>query len=132
MRFLNTRQSFAKKLGLLGLLSLGLVQGGCAHQVWVEPSVVVSSRLGQVPVTVQVGVPGVVVMPQPYGVYAAPPPRVVYAPPVYTAPVYAYPPAWVYAERREAWGAPPPARHWHRHWAERGQDRDHDHFWQRR
>ena len=106
--YFSNKPSIFRASALLGLLGLGLVQAGCAHQVVVEPSVVVSSRMGQVPVTVQLGVPGVVVMPPPHVVYASPPPRVIYAPPVYTVPVYRHP-----SEQRR------------RHWEDRDHGRDH-------
>jgi hypothetical protein len=88
MRF-SFQPSISRALALFSLLGLGFVQVGCAHPVVVEPSVVVSSRIGHFPVYAQVGVPApVVVMPSPRVIYAPPPPpRVIYAPQVY-GPVY--------------------------------------------
>jgi hypothetical protein len=74
------------------LLSLVAAQAqvGCAYPVMVQPSVAVSSRVGQFPVYAQVGVPGpMVVMP----------PRVGYAQPFYAAPVYRPGPGWGYGHR---------------------------------
>ena len=121
MRFSFFKHSMTRGMGLLGLLGLGFVQAGCAHQVMVEPSVVFHSRLGSAPVTVQVGVPGVVYMPQPHVVYGAPAPRVVYTTPVYNVPVYRYPQAIAYVERRDVWVGRHPSEHRGRHW----EDRDH-------
>lgn len=74
---------------LLLCLAAALSQVGCAYPVMVQPSVAVSSRVGQFPVYAQVGVPGPrVVMP---------PPRVMYAPPVYAAPMYR--PGWGFGHR---------------------------------
>jgi hypothetical protein len=73
------KSPFSRSLALLGLLGLGLMQGGCAHPVVVEPSVSVHSRIGHFPVYAQVGVPGPVIYAPPRVVYA--PPRVIYAPP---------------------------------------------------
>ena len=73
------KSPFSRSLALLGLLGLGLMQGGCAHPVFVEPSVSVHSRIGHVPVYTQVGVPGPVYYAPPRVIYA--PPRVIYAPP---------------------------------------------------
>ena len=128
MRFSIFKHSVTKSLGLLGLLSLGFVQAGCAHQVMVEPAVVFNSRLGDASVSVQVGVPGVVVFPPPHVVYSSPRPRVIYAPLGYSVPVYRNPHAWVYAERRNVWGGHPHGghRHRHRHWEERNHGQGHD------
>jgi hypothetical protein len=128
MRFSIFKHSVNKSLGLLGLLSLGFVQAGCAHQVMVEPAVVFNSRLGDASVSVQVGVPGVVVFPPPHVVYSSPQPRVIYAPLGYSVPVYRNPHAWVYAERRNVWGGHPHGGHRHRHWEERNHGRGHDHW----
>lgn len=100
MRF-SFKPSISRAMALLGLLGLGFVQVGCAHPVVVEPSVVVSSRIGHFPVYAQVGVPGpVVVMPSPRVIYAPPPPpRVIYAPQVY-GPVY----DWGRGHDRRHWG----------------------------
>jgi hypothetical protein len=136
MRFSFIKHSVTKSMGLLGLLSLGFVQAGCAHQVMVEPAVVFNSRLGDASVSVQVGVPGVVVFPPPHVVYSSPQPRVIYAPLGYSVPVYRNPHAWVYAERRDVWGGRHPSEHRRRHWEERDHRRDHgrghdqnDHRW---
>jgi hypothetical protein len=85
------KSSFFKVLGLFGLLSFGLTQVGCAHPVFVEPSVVVHSRVGHFPVHAQIGLPGqVIYTPPPRVIYAPPPPpRVVYVPHVY-APVHGW------------------------------------------
>ena len=78
----------ARKAMLLGALALGLAQVGCAHPVVMEPSVVISSRIGQAPIYAQVGIPApVMVMPPPRVIYA--PPQVVYAPPMHWSA-----PAW--------------------------------------
>jgi hypothetical protein len=67
---------------LLGLLGLALMQGGCAHPVFVEPSVSVHSRIGHAPVYGHVGVPGPVYYAPPRVIHAPPPPpRVIYVPP---------------------------------------------------
>ena len=73
------KSSFSRPLLVLGLLGLALMQGGCAHPVYVEPSVSVHSRIGHVPVYTQVGVPGPVYYAQPRVIHA--PPRVIHAPP---------------------------------------------------
>lgn len=83
-------------VALGGALALGLTQAGCAHPVTVEPSVVISSRIGHAPVYTQIGIPApVVVLPPPRVVYA-PPPRVVYVPPVYE-------PGWGHSHGRPMW-----------------------------
>jgi hypothetical protein len=79
--FYPLKSSFSRAMGLLGLLALGVVQGGCAHPVFVEPSVSVHSRIGHFPVHAQVGLPGPVIYAPPPRVIYAPPPRVIYAPP---------------------------------------------------
>ena len=78
-------------------LALGLMQVGCAHPVAVEPSVVISSRIGPAPVYAQIGMPPPMVV--------MPPPRVVYAPPpvFYGPPVYQASPAWGWG-RGHRWG----------------------------
>lgn len=81
--------NWLRRAALLGALALGLTQVGCAHPVAVEPSVVISSRMGHVPVYAQIGLPASVWVMPPPSVYYAPPPRVVYAPSWY-APV----PGW--------------------------------------
>ena len=79
------KPSFSRAIALFGLLGLGLAQVGCAHPVYVEPAVVVHSRVGQYPVYAQVGVPGpVIYAPPPRVIYTPPPPRVVYVPRVVT------------------------------------------------
>jgi hypothetical protein len=75
------KSSFSRAMGLLGLLALGVVQGGCAHPVFVEPSVTVHSRIGHFPVHAQVGMPGPVIYSPPPRVIYAHPPHVIYAPP---------------------------------------------------
>ncbi len=82
--------SFSRAIALLGLLGLGVAQVGCAHPVWVEPSVAVHSRIGNFPVYTQIGIPGPVIYgPPPRVIYTPPPPpRVVYVPPVYAPGVY--------------------------------------------
>jgi hypothetical protein len=78
------KSPFSRSWALLGLLGLGLMQGGCAHPVVVEPSVTVHSRIGHVPVYTQVGVPGPVYYAPPRVIYVpAPPPRVVFVPRVH-------------------------------------------------
>ena len=84
------KSPFSRSWALLGLLGLGLMQGGCAHPVVVEPSVTVHSRIGHVPVYTQVGVPGRVNYAPPRVIYApAPPPRMVFVP-------RAHPPAQIW------------------------------------
>jgi hypothetical protein len=76
------KSSFSRPLALLGLLGLALMQGGCAHPVFVEPSVSVHSRIGHAPVYGHVGVPGPVYYGPPRVIHAPPPPpRVIYVPP---------------------------------------------------
>lgn len=118
--------SWGRQLGLWVVLALGLTQVGCAHPVMMEPSVVISSRIGYPNVYAQVQVPGpMVVMPPPRAIYLPPPPpRVIYAPQVYPQPVY-----------RSGWGygGYPGGRDW-RHRSEHGHGRgdDHDrHDWRR-
>lgn len=91
----------SRKALLLASLALGLAQTGCAHPVVMEPSVVVSSRMGHAPVYAQLGVPGRVLVLPPV-VYAPPPPPVLYAPPMYRPA-----PAWGHG-------------HWHHGWRGRG------------
>jgi len=88
-------KTWSRKALLTASLVLGLTQVGCAHPVYVEPSVVVHSRLGHFPVHAQIGVPGqVIYAPPPRVIYAPPPPpRVVYVPRVY-APVYGWGPGY--------------------------------------
>ncbi len=107
------KSSFSRPLTMLGLLGLALVQAGCAHPVFVEPSVSVHSRIGHVPVYGQVGVPGPVYYAPPRVIHVPPPPpRVIYVPPP--------PPRVVFAPR-----ALPPAQIWdHGHnRGHRGQER---------
>jgi hypothetical protein len=90
-----------------------LMQGGCAHPVFVEPSVSVHSRIGHAQVYGHVGVPGPVYYGPPRVIYAPPPPpRVIYVPPP--------PPRVVFVPR-----AHPPAQIWgHGHdRGQRGQER---------
>ena len=76
------KSSFSRPLALLGLLGLALMQGGCAHPLYVEPSVSVHSRIGHEPVYGHVGVPGPVFYGPPRVIHAPPPPpRVIYVPP---------------------------------------------------
>ena len=83
------KSPFSRSWALLGLLGLGLMQGGCAHPVVVEPSVTVHSRIGHVPVYTQVGVPGPVYYAPPRVIYVpAPPPRVVVVPQVHVPRVH--------------------------------------------
>lgn len=80
-------KTWPRKALLMFTLVLGLTQAGCAHSVFVEPSVVVHSRVGHFPVHAQIGLPGHVIY--------APPPRVIYAPPPLTRVVvvpYAFEP----------------------------------------
>jgi hypothetical protein len=82
-------KTWSHKALLMGSLVLGLTQVGCAHPVFVEPSVVVHSRLGHFPVQTQIGMPGQVIYAPPPRVIYVPPPRVVYAPQIYRpAPVW--------------------------------------------
>lgn len=84
-------KTWPRKALLVGSLVLGLTQVGCAHPVFVEPSVVIHSRVGQFPVHAQIGLPGpMIYAPPPRVIYAPPPPpRVVFVPRVH-APVYAW------------------------------------------
>jgi hypothetical protein len=110
-----------RAMGLCTLLVMGFVQTGCAHEVFVEPSVVVHSRMGHMPshfpghfsVQAQVGIPGAVVFaspPQVIYVPAPPPARVLYLPPG-MAPVHAGGHGHGHdrhrrvQERRNPWGA---------------------------
>ena len=89
------KSPFSRSLAWLGLLGLGLMQGGCAHPVFVEPSVSVHSRIGHVPVYTQVGVPGPVYYAPPRVIYVPPPPpRVVVVPRVYLP--QGHPPAQIW------------------------------------
>ena len=119
------KSPFSRSLALLGLLGLGLMQGGCAHPVVVEPSVSVHSRIGHFPVYAQVGVPGPVIYAPPRVVYA--PPRVIYAPPppprvVYVPQVHV---PRVHVPRVHVPQGHPPAQIWgHGHdRGQRGQER---------
>ncbi|PIT77986.1 hypothetical protein [Limnohabitans sp. G3-2] len=100
-------KTLSRKALLMGSLLLGLTQVGCAHPVFVEPSVLVHSRLGHFPVHAQIGLPGPVIY--------APPPRVIYAPPP--------PPRVVFVPRVQA-----PVHGWgHGHdGRQRGQERRHN------
>lgn len=112
------KSPFWRSLAWLGLLGLGLMQGGCAHPVVVEPSVSVHSRIGHVPVYAQVGVPGPLIYAPPRVIYA--PPRVIYAPP----PHVVYVPR-VHVPRVHVPQGHPPAQIWgHGHdRGHRGQER---------
>ena len=108
------KSSFSRPLALFGLLGLALMQGGCAHPVFVEPSVSVHSRIGHFPVYSQVGVPG--------SVYYGPPPRVIYVPPPPPRVVYV---PQVHVPRVHVPRAHPPSQIWdHGHnRVHRGQER---------
>ncbi len=83
------KSSFSRSVAWLGLLGLALVQVGCAHPVFVEPSVSVHSRIGHAPVYGHVGVPGPVYYAPPRVIHAPPPPpRVVYVPQVHVPRVH--------------------------------------------
>jgi hypothetical protein len=83
------KSPFSRSLAWLALLGLGLMQGGCAHPVFVEPSVSVHSRIGHAPVYGHVGVPGPVYYAPPRVIYAPPPPlRVVVVPQVHVQRVH--------------------------------------------
>jgi hypothetical protein len=109
------KSPFSRSWAWLGLLGLGLMQGGCAHPVFVEPSVSVHSRIGHAPVYGHVGVPGPVYYAPPRVIYA--PPRVIYAPPP--------PPRVVYVPHVHVPHGHPPAQIWgHGHdRGHRGQER---------
>jgi hypothetical protein len=80
----------ARKGLLMCSLLLGLAQAGCAHPVFVEPSVMVHSRFGLVEVHAQTGGSQVIHAPPPRVIYLPPPPPlVVYVPRVY-APVHGW------------------------------------------
>ena len=89
--FMQTVLSFlrARAVLLLGLVALGGTQTGCAHTVWMEPSVVVQARVGGPVYGPVYGPPPVVVAQAPVWM----PPPVVMAPRVIMpAPVYR--PGW--------------------------------------
>lgn len=67
-----------RKLAVWGSLAVGLAQVGCAHQVLMEPHVVVSSRSSPPPVYGPVYSHGHAHAPQPH--FIVPPPRPVYLP----------------------------------------------------
>ena len=101
---LSFKPSFSRAMALLGVLGMGLVQVGCAHPVFIEPSVAVHSRVGHFPVHAQIGLPGPVIYAPPPRVVYAPPPRVVYVPPppppprvVYAPLVHSPMPGWNHA-----------------------------------
>lgn len=84
----NTLTVLRSRVALaLGLLTLALSQAGCAHPVWVEPSVVVQARVGGPVYGAPVGAV--------HGGLYAPPPVVV----VPAAPLWMPPPPWVMAPR---------------------------------
>lgn len=102
--------SFSKAMALLGLVSLGLTQVGCAHPVVVEPSVSVHSHIGRYPVYGQVGVPGPFYHAPPRVIYVPPPPpRVIYVPQVHVPQVHVprvhvpqgHPPAQIWGHRHD-------------------------------
>ncbi|WP_291914202.1 hypothetical protein [Limnohabitans sp.] len=115
------KSSFSRPLAWLGLLGLALMQGGCAHPVFVEPSVSVHSRIGHAPVYGHVGVPGPVYYAPPRVIYA-PPPRVVVVPQVHVPRVHV---PRVHEPRDHVPRARPPAQIWsHEHdRGQRGQER---------
>lgn len=80
----------ARKGLLMCSLLLGLAQAGCAHPVFVEPSVLVHSRFGLVEVHAQTGGRQVIHAPPPRVIYLPPPPPlVVYVPQIHRpAPVW--------------------------------------------
>ncbi len=94
------KSSFSRPLAWLGLLGVALMQAGCAHPVYVEPSVSVHSRFGHAQVYGHMGVPGPVYYAPPRVVYAPPPPpRVIYVPQVHGPQVHvprAHPPAQIW------------------------------------
>ena len=100
---------------LLGLVALGATQTGCAHTVWMEPSVVVQARVGG-PVHGPAygtgyghvyGPPPVVVASAP--IWMPPPPAVVIAPRVLMpAPVHG---SWGWRREHHGRGQ----GHWHGH-----------------
>lgn len=85
LSFLRSRAAW-----LLGVAVLGLSQVGCAHPVWVEPSVAVHARVGG-PVYGPVYGPPPVVVAQPPVWVPAPP---VFVPPRVVVPAYVDRPAW--------------------------------------
>lgn len=102
----SSKSSFSRRLALLGLLGLGLIQAGCAHPVYVEPSVSVHTRIGHLPVHAQVGLPGpVIYAPPPRVIYLPPPPpRVVYVPQVHVPRVHiprVHPPSHSWGDRHD-------------------------------
>jgi hypothetical protein len=114
------KSPFSRSLALLGLLGLGLMQGGCAHPVVVEPSVSVHSRIGHFPVYAQVGVPGRVYYAPPRVIYApAPPPRVVFVP-------RAHPPAQIWDNGHNRVHRGQERRQYRKEERERGGGRDRD------
>jgi hypothetical protein len=94
------KSSFSRPLAWLGLLGVALMQAGCAHPVYVEPSVSVHSLIGHAQVYGHVGVPGPIYYAPPRVVYAPPPPpRVIYVPQVHGPQVHvprAHPPAQIW------------------------------------
>lgn len=71
---------------LLGIMAMGVTQVGCAHSVWMEPSVVVQARVGGPVYGPVYAGPPVVVAPAPVWVHPAPifmPPRVVVPGPIH-------------------------------------------------
>jgi hypothetical protein len=117
------KSSFSRPLALLGLLGLALMQGGCAHPVFVEPSVSVHSNIGHAQVYGHVGVPGSVYYGPPRVIHAPPPPpRVIYVPPPPPRVVYV---PQVHVPRVHVPRAHPPSQIWdHGHnRVHRGQER---------
>ena len=122
--------SFSRSLALIGMLGLGLVQGGCAHPVVVEPSVSVHSRIGHFPVYSQVRVPGSVYYGPPRVIHVPPPPpRVIYVPPPPPRVVYvprAHPPAQIWDHGHNRWHRGQERRQYREDERERGGGRDRD------
>lgn len=97
----------SRRVELLGLTVLGLTQTGCAHPVWVEPSVAIHARVG-VPVHAPIyGPPGVLVAPSP--VWIAPPGAVVVSPRVFI-------PAQIGRPHGQEGRRAHQRRHDHKHW----------------
>ncbi len=124
------KSSFSRPLALLGLLGLGLLQGGCAHPVFVEPSVRVHSGIGHAPVYSHVGVPGPVYYGPPRVIHVPPPPpRVVVVPQVHVPRVHvprAHPPAQIWDQGHNRVHRGQERRQYREEDRERGGDRDRD------
>ena len=128
------KSSFSRPLALLGLLGLALVQVGCAHPVFVEPSVSVHSRIGHAPVYGHVGVPGPVYYAPPRVIYAPPPPRVVVVPRGHVPRIHVprvhvpqgHPPAQIWGHGHDRGHRGQERRQLREEERERGGDRDRD------